>query len=54
MSFLCDFDRFRVVKRMVVVGKSKDDKCLVSIHEKYLNMLYFGVQKSDLGLEVVW
>ena len=53
-EFLCIFDRFRVVKCMIVVGKSKGDKCLVSIHEKYLNMLYFDVQKSDFGLEVDW
>ena len=54
IEFLCDFDLFRVVKSMVVVSKSKGDQRLVLIHEKCLNMLYFDVPKSGLGLEVVW
>ena len=54
IEFLCDFDRFRVVKSMVVVSKSKGDQRLVLIHEKCLNMLYFDVPKSGLRLEVVW
>ena len=48
------FEGFQVMKWIVVVGKSSMEQLMVSSHQLDLNIMYFDVSKSDLGLEVVW